>query len=64
MSVVDHERAWLKLKAAIVQKGSHGKRDLLATMAEIEVECSVDDRERNFDSGPVARIGERGRGAA
>lgn len=61
MAVFDAERAWLKLKAEIVQKGSHGKRDLLATMGQIEVECSLDESDRNFDTGPVVRkLGDRG----
>jgi hypothetical protein len=52
--VFDAERAWHRLKAEVVSKPSHGKRDLLATMVEIELECTLDDHERNFDSGPVA----------
>lgn len=34
----DAERAWRQLKAAIVDKPHHGSRDLLATMARLEVE--------------------------
>jgi hypothetical protein len=56
VAVFDAERAWLRLKAEVVKKPSHGKRDLLAVMAEIEVECALDDHERNFDSGPVAGL--------
>jgi hypothetical protein len=63
MAVFDAERAWLRLKAEVVTKPSHGKRELLTTMAVIEVECALDDHERSFDSGPVVRPLE-GRGAA
>jgi hypothetical protein len=35
--LVDHEAAWLALKAAVAQKSHHGQRDLLAEMARLEV---------------------------
>ena len=37
---VDYDRAWLKLKAFISTKRSHGQAGLFAEMALIEVECS------------------------
>jgi hypothetical protein len=63
MPVFDAERAWLRLKAEIAKKGSHGQRDLLAEMGRIEVECALDDHERNFEGGQVVRPLES-RGAA
>lgn len=48
--IVDHERAWLRLKAVIVAKRAHGQKDLLAEMARIEVECEVN--EPGFDPTP------------
>jgi hypothetical protein len=63
MAVIDYERAWIRLKAVIVEKGSHGQRDLLAEMGRIEVECAAADD--SFDPGPpVRRIGRKDRGAA
>ena len=55
MALVDHERAWLKLKAYVATKGSHGKRDLFLVMSEIEVECTLD--EDLIDPRPVAVVG-------
>jgi hypothetical protein len=40
--LVDYERAWLRLKAVIDEKRSHGQRDLHAAMAKLEVECMLD----------------------
>lgn len=37
---VDYDRAWLKLKAHIGTKRSHGQAGLFAEMALIEVECA------------------------
>jgi hypothetical protein len=51
--IVDYERAWLELKAAIVEKNSHGQRDLLSTMSRIEVQCRLPEGERNFDPTPL-----------
>lgn len=48
--LVDYERAWLELKREVVSKNSHGKRDLLARMAEIEVESEID--EAGYDPRP------------
>ena len=50
MGYVDYERAWLMLKREIVQKKSHGQRDLSVKMAEIEVACEVE--ESGFDPRP------------
>lgn len=40
---VDWERAWLKLKAHVRTKPSHGKRDLFDAMGDIEVDCMAAD---------------------
>ena len=37
---VDYDRAWLKLKAHISTKRSHGQDGLFAAMALIELECA------------------------
>ena len=55
MSVVDYERAWLELKARILDKNSHGQRDLVAHMIHIEVDCRLPEGERNFDGTAVER---------
>lgn len=50
--LVDHERAWLALRAFIQTKSGHGTfgpQGLLAEMAKIEVECAVEE-------GPTERI--------
>jgi hypothetical protein len=49
--LVDYERCWLALKREIVAKKSHGQRDLLTAMAQIEVESELD--EPGFDPGPM-----------
>lgn len=54
MAVVDYERAWLRLKEVIGEKGSHGQRDLFTEMAGIEVECSIPEGDENFDAAPPA----------
>jgi hypothetical protein len=48
--LVDHERAWLRLKAEIDKKRSHGQRDLHALLNRLEVECMIDD-----DPGVIRR---------
>lgn len=53
--VVDYERAWMELKAHIVSRSSHGKRDLLSRMAEIEVETRVPEGEEGFDPTPRSK---------
>lgn len=37
---VDFDRAWLRLKAFVASKRSHGQDALLAAMGRIEVECT------------------------
>jgi hypothetical protein len=51
--IVDHERAWMEMKAFLLSKNSHGQRDLLARMAQIEVDCRVPEEFRAFDPGPL-----------
>jgi hypothetical protein len=34
---IDYELAWADLKAEVLRKPSHGQRDLLAKMGELEV---------------------------
>lgn len=41
--LVDYERAWFRLKRVIGDKRSHGQRDLALAMANLEVECMLDD---------------------
>lgn len=60
MAVFDSERAWLRLKEVVVQKGSHGRSGLLTEMARIEVECSLDDDARQFAEPPVRLSRDRG----
>lgn len=60
MAVFDAERAWLRLKGVIVQKGSHGRTGLLTEMARIEVECSLEDTDRQFTESPVRLSRDRG----
>jgi hypothetical protein len=51
--IVDYEKAWLELKAYVVEKNSHGQRDLLSKMSRIEVQCRLPEGERNFDPTPL-----------
>lgn len=51
--VVNHERAWLRLKAYLDTKPSHGTRELHAEMARIEVACEIPEAEEGFDPRPV-----------
>lgn len=53
---VDHEAAWLKLKALIASKPSHGRRDLMLAMGEIEVDSLVPEGQEQFDPRPPARL--------
>lgn len=46
---VDFERAWLRLKQEVASKPSHGKRDLLTVMGELEVECMSPEAEEELD---------------
>lgn len=50
--LVDYERAWRDLREVLITKSGHGTfgpEGLLAIMARIEVECSVDE-------GPTERV--------
>lgn len=38
---IDYEAAWMALKASILEKRSHGQKDLLADMSRLEVENAV-----------------------
>lgn len=55
MPVVNYERAWLRLKAHIDGKPSHGTRDLLSEMGRIEVACEIPEAEEGFDARPMPR---------
>ena len=52
MPDVDFDRAWLRLKAHIAEKRSHGQDGLFAEMARIEVECATDPNLTAHD-GPL-----------
>ena len=41
--LVDYERAWFRLKRVVGEKRSHGQKDLAVAMANLEVECMLDD---------------------
>lgn len=41
--LVDYERAWLALKVLVLDKRSHGQKDLLAAMARVEVESKLEE---------------------
>jgi hypothetical protein len=51
--VVDHEKAWLALKAHISSKRSHGQDELFREMALIEVQSRIPEGEEAFDDRPV-----------
>jgi hypothetical protein len=53
--IIDYERAWTDLKAQVLSKKSHGQRDLLTHMAQIEIDCRVPEELRAFDPGPLYR---------
>lgn len=53
MAVVDYERAWLALKVVVSAKPSHGKRDLLAEMGQIEVDSRIPEGQEQFDPRPA-----------
>lgn len=52
MAAVDFEAAWLDLKAYIATRPSHGQRDLLRQITEIEIDRRVPEGEEGFDSLP------------
>lgn len=51
--IVDYEKAWVEMKAHLLSKNSHGQRDLLTRMAQIEIDCRVPEEFRVFDPGPL-----------
>lgn len=53
--IIDFEKAWTDMKVYLLSKNSHGQRDLLTHMAQIEVDCRVPEDQRGFDPTPVAR---------
>jgi hypothetical protein len=50
VATIDYERAWGLLKTEIVSKPSHGKKDLLASIGEIEVKCMAPEDTESFDT--------------
>lgn len=61
--VVDHERAWLRLKEHVLEKRSHGTSELLERMAALEVECAVPEGEEGFSPLPAHDQPAHGRAA-
>lgn len=53
MAAVNFERAWLRLKEHALSRPSHGQSQLLARMAELEVENEVPEGEEGFSELPV-----------
>ena len=53
--LVDYERAWFRLKRVVGEKRSHGQRDLALAMANLEVECMLD----NDEPPPEATVARR-----
>ena len=53
--LVDYERAWFRLKRVVSEKRSHGQRDLALAMANLEVECMLD----NDEPPPEATVTKR-----
>lgn len=51
--VVDYERVIVALKAHIVSKNSHGKRDLLQKLVELEVQYQVPEGAEGIDPTPL-----------
>lgn len=51
--VVDHERAWLRLKEKLLTQRSWGTRQLFEAMAELEVENEVPESAEGFDARPL-----------
>jgi hypothetical protein len=54
MAVVNYERAWLRLKAEVLEKRSHGSAGLIELMAKLEVENTIPEGPADFDSLPLA----------
>lgn len=53
--LVDYERAWFRLKRVVGEKRSHGQRDLALAMANLEVECMLDNDEPPPEATVAAR---------
>ena len=54
MSEIDFDRAWLRLKAHVAEKRSHGQDELFRVMAEIELESATDPALRvSAHDGPL-----------
>lgn len=53
MAVVDHELAWLRLKAELGKKRSWGADQVLLQMNTLEVDCLIPEGERDFDKRPT-----------
>lgn len=53
MAVVDHELAWLRLKAKLGTKRSWGADQVLLAMNTLEVDCQIPEGEQGFDSRPT-----------
>lgn len=51
--IVDHERAWLSLKAYVMTRRSHGQDALLGQITRIELECSVPEGQEGFSDLPA-----------
>ena len=51
--IIDYERAWTDLKSYVLSKNSHGQRDLLRQMAQVEIDCRVPEEFRGFDPDPL-----------
>lgn len=52
MAAIDFEAAWVDLKAYIVSRPSHGQRDLLKKITEIEVGRRVPEGQEAFADLP------------
>lgn len=57
--LVDYERAFLELRAALLAKNSWGQRELLSLLTRVEVQSRLPEGERNFDPTPVQRPATR-----
>lgn len=53
--LVDHERAWLYLKAHIAAKRQHGAAELSEVMARLEVESMYPEEARRPPVSPAAQ---------
>lgn len=62
MAAVDFERAWLRLKEHALSRPSHGKRDLLERMSELELECEMPEGQDWAPDAPADRTEPADRG--